>query len=275
MEFTIRFSFPEGDLEEISVPDNSRIIDVRREIFLRRPVYPTFVLQQFGRHLPDYSLIASSWVNVSKPLQVIFVRLPPTDLGLLRLWDITRSKTLCLNVYLDETVRDIKELLHAKFNIEIDGLLISDNAQVFFPDHLPMWNIDLSKSYLLTHTHTHYRPIVPSPIPLTSDLMVLTAEDVHHIKQLDPDPPVPLEASSARKPRRSARRLPSQPPDYQEMLDLLISKGFSARKAEDALKRSGFSLDDAIQLLTQKPRPLKWHIRIEMENLPVRIHFLP
>jgi hypothetical protein len=187
----LRFTVPGLTISSLSVPISYRIIDVRRELAVRDSIRSLFVLRQFGRILPDYGSLTSSWVTPSRPFEILFVRPPPCELLLFKAYDFRSDKTFCLSVYNDETINDVKQLLHHKFDFPLEGLLISENGQTFFDGELSVWNLDLTKRYLVTHSQLP-QPVSDSEgVIWRKEFYSLTLTELHFVKNPNPVRTVP------------------------------------------------------------------------------------
>jgi hypothetical protein len=184
----LRFEVSGLTISDLSVPISHRIIDVRQAVAVRDCIASLFVLRQFGQILPDFCSLDSSWVNLKRPFEILFVRPPAAELSIFKLFDSKTGQILCVSVYFDETIKDVKQILHEKFDFSLEGLLISDNAVLFLGENLAIWNIDLSKRYVLTYSQaSNPRDIsVPEMMIWKKEFRVLALTELHFVKQPNP-----------------------------------------------------------------------------------------
>jgi hypothetical protein len=95
-----------------------------------------------------------------------------------------RNTFYYLEVYLDETIGDVKRLLQEKHDFTADKILISEYMGSLYCDSDPMWNLDLSKTFLLTTSDniakgkSHSRFLIPGEV----QVLALTKDEMQIVK---------------------------------------------------------------------------------------------
>jgi hypothetical protein len=105
-----------------------------------------------GDNLLDDSKEIRSMELSSGSLRVVEVPLKSTNTGTLRLRDRKSNKYFYVNVYLDETIGEVKSLLKEKHFSDMPPemkILISPQTAAQFEDVEPIWNLDLKQVYSL------------------------------------------------------------------------------------------------------------------------------
>jgi hypothetical protein len=89
-----------------------------------------------------------------------------------------------LEMYLDETIGEVKRLLQEKHGFVADRLLISEHMGPLYYDGDPMWNLDLSKTFLLTTSEKVAKGESQSRVPIPGDVQVLalTEDEIQIVK---------------------------------------------------------------------------------------------
>jgi hypothetical protein len=156
-------------------------------------------------------------LNLSEVVALVKVGIPRSAMGTIRLHDVRANKYYYVDVYLDETIGDVKALLHKKHNINVnDGgrLLISLPLSAEVPDNEILFNLDLSKVYSMIFSRTF--GIAPRARPKQESPIVVSDEES------------------------------DDPPDFADKVANLISMGFTAAGARTTLRKFNHNSKDSI-----------------------------
>jgi len=89
-----------------------------------------------------------------------------------------------LEVCLDETIAGVQRLLQENHGFTADEILISEHIGPLYYDGDPMWNLDLSKTFLLTTSDNAAKGESQSRVPMPGEVQVLalTEDEVQIVK---------------------------------------------------------------------------------------------
>jgi hypothetical protein len=165
--------------------------------------------------LPDDSPASSLAFDVSDVFQLVRVRLPQSAMGTLKLHDVRGNKWYHVDMYLDETIGDVKALLHSKYNVNInDGgrLLIALPLTPELPDSEVIFNLDLSKVYIVVFSRA--MGMAPRAV--------------------------------------SEQTNPEDPPDFPRKVATIVAKGFPEADARSALRQCKYNTGEAVRRVLRK-----------------------